>query len=316
MNCSTFSLAICTYNGEKTLPLAVDAILRQKENDRLLYELLLIDNASTDNTKDICLAYEKKDRRVKYLYEASPGLSNARKCAATHAAGDWVIYIDDDNILDENWLFELDRCIKTAPKGVGVLNGAVVAVPAEPLTEEEKMRLRTLYRNLACTHIESIDSPASPPTIPFGAGMCIKTEALRTILNNGWLSLSGRKGTSLASGEDTELANKCFLQGYSFLYNEKMHMQHLIPQARLSRNYADRLIKGLTEGWYAHLSTKRHYIIARLSRFVKYVGVYLIASIRKNTKKQPAKELALQNLVRSKTFLKCVWNDRLFRKNN
>jgi len=314
MDSLVFSIAICTYNGEKTLSLAIDAILNLRKSNEYMAELLLIDNASKDRTREICLSYEKKDPRIKYLYEAEPGLSNARKCAATHAIGDWMIYVDDDNILNENWLVELYNCLSTAPSNVGILNGAVIAVPAEPLSDDETMRLKTLYKNLACTHIENMDAPAAPPPFPFGAGMCIKTDALRKILENGWLTLSGRKGGSLASGEDTELANKCFSLGYTFIYNDKMHMQHLIPKSRLSRDYTDRLIKGLTEGWYAHISTQKHYVRARFVRAVKYLLKFLRASIQKHSKMQPKKELALQDLVRSKTFLNCVWNDKLFKK--
>lgn len=311
----TFSFAICTYNGEKTLSLAVDAILRLKENERLLRELLLIDNASKDGTKDICRAYEKKDRRVKYLYEAEAGLSNARRCAAQNVTGEWIIYIDDDNVLDENWLVELEDCLKTAPDSVGILNGAVIATEAEPLTEDEKMRLSILYPHLACTHLGNTDAPVCRPAFPFGAGMCIKTVALQTILNDGWLTLSGRKGNSLASGEDTELASKCLALGYTYLYNEKMHMLHLIPKARLSRDYINRLTRGLTEGWYVHVSSKKHYVRERFLRAVKYTGVFVAASFKKHSKNPRKKEIALQNIVRSKVFLKCVWKDKLLKRN-
>lgn len=313
MNTPAFSVAICTYNGEKTLSLAIDAILALKENDTLLKELLLIDNASKDATKDICLSYAEKDSRVKYLYESEAGLSNARRCAVQNATGDWMVYVDDDNILDENWLIELCETIKKNPEA-GIVNGAVLAVAAEPLDDDERMRLSLLYKNLACTHLNSWDEPSSAPPFPFGAGMCIKTDALRKILADGWLSLSGRKGASLASGEDTELAAKCMALGNTFVYNDKMRLTHLIPKARLSRNYADRLFRGLTEGWYAHVSASRHYVVARGVRAVKYIGVLLSSSFAKHSKDATKRERALHRNVKAKTFLKCVWRDKLFLK--
>ena len=314
MNTPAFSVAICTCNGEKNISLAIDAILKLKENDILLKELLLIDNASKDKTKEICLSYAEKDSRVKYLYEAEAGLSNARRCAVENAAGDWMIYVDDDNILDENWLTELSAAIKAHPEA-GIMNGAVLAVEAEPLDADEKTRLSLLYKNLACTHLTDLNEPASAPSSPFGAGMCIKMEPLRKILEDGWLSLSGRKGTSLASGEDTELAAKCLALGYTFFYNEKMHLEHLIPKARLSRDYADRLCKGLTEGWYANVSASRYYVIGRAARAMKYACVLITSSLAKHSKDAKKREYALQRNTKAKTFLKCVWRDKLFCKN-
>ena len=313
MNAPAFSVAICTYNGAKTISRAIDAILVLEENGTLLKELLLIDNASKDNTKDICLSYAEKDSRVKYLYEKEAGLSNARRCAVQNASGDWLVYVDDDNVLDKRWLVELAATIEKNPEA-GIINGASLAVAAEPLDEDEEMRLSLLYKSLACTHLKGWDEPASPLSFPFGAGMCIKIEPLRKILSDGWLSLSGRKGASLASGEDTELATKCLSLGYTFVYNDKMRLEHLIPKARLSRDYANRLIKGLTEGWYANVSAKKLYIVHRFLRGIKYAIVLLAASLQKNSKNRYKKERSLQNIVRAKTFLKCIMRDWLLRR--
>jgi len=310
---NTFSFAICTYNGEKTLRKAVDSILEQNSFAQLVTQVLLIDNASTDKTAEICREYEKKNEKVLYIYEEKPGLANARR-RAVNATGDWVIYVDDDNVLDCNWLAELQKTVIENPTA-GIINGAVIAWPSEQLSEEEEIRLQLLHRNLACTHVREMDPTVPENKQPMGAGMCVRTQALRRLDADGWLKLMGRTGKQLLSGEDTELAAAVFAQGYSFVSNYKMYMYHLIPAARLSEAYTERLLTGLAEGWYAYISGKRGYVLQRLLRAVKYVLIYGKNSLFRAHRGKPIQiEKQRHDRIRAKAFLRCVWRDKLFHK--
>ena len=97
------SVIVPVYNVEKYLSECIESILRQTYAN---YELLLINDGSTDNSLEICRYFEKKDKRVKVISKENGGLSDARNVGLDYASCEYVIFIDsDDYIADE--LFEV-----------------------------------------------------------------------------------------------------------------------------------------------------------------------------------------------------------------
>lgn len=93
------SIIIPIYNSEKYLNQCIDSILISKNN----FELLLIDDGSTDKSYEICDKYEKKDFRVKVLHKKNGGVSSARNLGISNATGKYVMFVDSDDILINNW---------------------------------------------------------------------------------------------------------------------------------------------------------------------------------------------------------------------
>lgn len=263
-----YTIVVCTYNGEKNLSECLNALLNLKEIDKLVQKIIVVDNNSIDGTRKIIEEYERKNKIISYEFEEKQGLSYARE-HAVRAQTSWVIYVDDDNILDENWLIELNRTI-SKNENLGVVNGAVIAKPVAGLSDEQQMILKVMFRNLACTHLEEPQVNDKINKIPMGAGMCIRTDALIEIEREGWLSLLGRTGKNLASGEDSELCNRVFKQGYEYSCNYNMKLWHLIPKDRLSEDYAVKLLCGLVDGRVALLKKQRHAAIKRSLRKMKW----------------------------------------------
>lgn len=268
-----FTIVICTYNGARFLRKNLDAILRLKCLDRLVDKVLLVDNNSSDDTKKIALEYAERNSLIKYEFERRQGLSFARE-HAVNADTEWVIYVDDDNILSQDWLVHLNSLVKGDDR-LGIVNGAVIAVPYDELTKQERSILEVMYRNLACTHLCIPQKDDVENQIPMGAGLCVKTKALQKIYNEGWLRLKGRNGKALSSGEDTELCARILSQGYLYRCDYEMTLEHLIPKERLSIEYTIRLIDGLVKGRVDFLKTQRHWVIAKFVRILKYNMVLL-----------------------------------------
>lgn len=100
-----FSVVVPVYNVEKYLKICVDSILNQTYND---FELLLINDGSTDNSAQIISDYEKIDNRVKGIHKTNGGQSTARNLGVEKASGDYVVFLDsDDFISDNNYLSDL-----------------------------------------------------------------------------------------------------------------------------------------------------------------------------------------------------------------
>lgn len=97
------SVIIPVYNGERFLEDTLTSVLQQTYKD---FELILVDDGSTDNTPQICEEYAKKDRRIKVIHQKNGGMSNARdngyKIASDHT---WIAFLDADDIFSPN-MFE------------------------------------------------------------------------------------------------------------------------------------------------------------------------------------------------------------------
>lgn len=87
------------YNKEKYLRDTIDAILRQDYEN---FELITVDDGSTDDSKIICSEYANKDDRVKVYHIENGGVSNARNIGIRYATGDYIQFIDADDTINQN----------------------------------------------------------------------------------------------------------------------------------------------------------------------------------------------------------------------
>lgn len=101
MNNPKISVIVPVYNAEQYLPKCIDSVLAQVEQD---FEILLIDDGSTDGSGKICDDYQAKDSRIKVFHEQNGGVCSARNKGLDEAKGDWIFFIDDDDYIDENEL--------------------------------------------------------------------------------------------------------------------------------------------------------------------------------------------------------------------
>lgn len=97
------SVIVPIHNSELTLIKCLDSIINQTLND---IEILLINNASTDKSEEICLNYARNDKRIKYARLDTPGVSNARNVGKNMANGEYIAFVDSDDYIALN-MYEL-----------------------------------------------------------------------------------------------------------------------------------------------------------------------------------------------------------------
>lgn len=95
------SIVVAIYNAEKYLSRCLDSIISQSYT---CFELLLIDDGSTDNSGLICEEYAKCDSRIKVFHKKNGGVSSARNVGLENAKGDWITFCDSDDFVNPNWL--------------------------------------------------------------------------------------------------------------------------------------------------------------------------------------------------------------------
>jgi glycosyltransferase involved in cell wall biosynthesis len=89
------TVTICTYNGENYLRQTLESVIAQTYRN---IEIVIVDDGSTDNTRNILKEYEQLDARIKVYYQDNKGLAAARNAVFGHANGEWIAIIDQDDL--------------------------------------------------------------------------------------------------------------------------------------------------------------------------------------------------------------------------
>jgi glycosyltransferase involved in cell wall biosynthesis len=103
MNNPPYSVIIPTLNQSRKLHQCLDRLSCLLFDPRM-FEVLIVDNGSSDDTKDVSLSFEEKIKNLRYLYCAEPGLMAARHMGCDEAKGDILCYLDDDSLVTKEWL--------------------------------------------------------------------------------------------------------------------------------------------------------------------------------------------------------------------
>lgn len=129
------SIIIPIYNTGRYLPRCLDSILGQVFSD---FELILVDDGSTDASGDICEAYARRDSRIQVFHKENGGVSSARNMGLDYARGEWVYFMDSDDELMPNGLQTLIDCISSE---VDSVLGGIVEIDGNG--EESTVEART-----------------------------------------------------------------------------------------------------------------------------------------------------------------------------
>ena len=115
------SVVVCTYNRAPLLREAILSLARLECDGRFSYDIVVIDNASTDDTPSVVHELSHlTDVQVTGVREDRPGISYARNRGVEEATGDWIAFFDDDGIADPKWL-DASQMIAKELKGPGGL---------------------------------------------------------------------------------------------------------------------------------------------------------------------------------------------------
>lgn len=95
------SIIVPVYNAKKTLKRCINSIINQSYKD---WELLLVDDGSTDDSSIICDEYAQQDRRIRVFHKQNGGVSSARNVGLDNAIGEWVTFIDSDDWIEKRML--------------------------------------------------------------------------------------------------------------------------------------------------------------------------------------------------------------------
>ena len=240
------SVIICAHNSRSDYLARVIDALRNQSIDQREWELLLVDSGSTPPLSErVDLSWHALARHVR---EDEPGLTRARLRGIAESAGDLVIFVDDDNVLDPDFLSTSARIYGEKPH-IGAWSGQ--AFPEFDVPPPEWTR--RYWGNLVIRQLERdrwSNLPLNAETMPCGAGLCVR----RSVANHyAHLHESGarqflldRVGTSLLAGGDNDLAACACEVGLGVGVFTALRLKHLMPAIRLREDYLLRLIEGIS----------------------------------------------------------------------
>lgn len=219
-------------------------LLKQKLQDGLRLEIILVDNASTDRTievaQEVWQTYSHKiNHRISYqmVFEPRQGLSYARFTGAYNAKFPYLIYCDDDNYLAENYC-EVAYELMENDHSIGACGGEGIPIFENGVPPEWITRLRLSFAWGAQNDQEGYLTTYSL----YGAGLTMRRSIIMRLINLAYQPvLEDRLGATLGSGGDEELTMWCKIMGYRLYYTPRLRFQHFIKSQRLTIEYVKRL---------------------------------------------------------------------------
>ena len=103
------SVIVCIYNMERFLRRSLDSLRHQSMKD---FEVLLVDDGSSDRSSDICDSYTRSDRRFRYIYKENGGVNDARATGVINAYGRYLCFLDPDDFVEPDYLYKLHHAIR------------------------------------------------------------------------------------------------------------------------------------------------------------------------------------------------------------
>jgi glycosyltransferase involved in cell wall biosynthesis len=237
------SVVICTHNPRPHYFRRVLSALQGQTLPKEQWELLVIDNLSSNPlASNWDLSWHPNGRHV---LESELGLSPARKRGIRESSGSVLIFVDDDNVLDANYL-SVALKIGDEWRKLGTWGSGATA-PEFELQPSEAIKRLLAFLALRDVKVPRWGNLADWELTPWGAGMCARREVAEAYVRmseQSAIRIPGRKGKSLGACDDVEICYVARHYGLGTGIFPELKLLHLIPKERLDPEYLLNLYQG------------------------------------------------------------------------
>lgn len=248
-----FTVAIRAYNAATRLPQILWRLHQQVGVSRVRWEILIIDNRSGDGTSQLIHQWQREwtgAAELCYCWEERQGAVFARQRAVQEARGEWIGFLDDDNLPSQDWVLQALRFGRAHPRAVAIgsrIEGMFEVSPP-PRFGRIAHFFPVIERDVEICFNHGIYGRKR--VFPPGAGLVVRRQAwLEGVPEE--LRLRGPVARSLsAKGEDLEALGHLQRAGWEVWFNPLMRIQHWIPAYRLERQYLQAFFRGIGLGRY------------------------------------------------------------------
>jgi glycosyltransferase involved in cell wall biosynthesis len=224
------SAIICTHNREEYLGAAIDSLLQQ---DFYSYEVIVVDNASSDRTRKI-VEERLSQPQLNYVYEEVTGLSVARNTGAKEARAPILAYLDDDAVASPHWLKSIYNAYQSNEK-LAIAGGKVALLWPKGITAPPWLSSE-LAGNLGAYDLgKSIVYITNPGLTPRGLNYSVRRTFLEQV--GGFNVNLGRVGKNLLSNEELHMTELALQRGWQVAYLPDAVVAHNVAPERLERTW-------------------------------------------------------------------------------
>jgi glycosyltransferase involved in cell wall biosynthesis len=204
------------------------------------YEIIIVDNNSGDNTKDICSTFCKAEKNATFVTENKQGLSHARNKGLFKSKGDFIAFIDDDAVASPTWCEKIlasFKNIRPTPVAVGGQIHPIYEIkPPKWFTDDFEIRTWGNKRGFL--------QPPKAQNGFSGSNMAFRRSSLVEI--NGFCPLFGQRGNVIAFGEETHVFRILYKKEPYFWYDPDIIVYHCTPYRNMTIKY--RFVRSLKMG--------------------------------------------------------------------
>ncbi|MEM9833382.1 MAG: glycosyltransferase [Bacteroidota bacterium] len=233
------SIIVCTYNRDQYIDKTLNYLFQQ-DLDPSEYEVIIVDNNSTDQTAQICQNFLESNSTAPFYYflETNQGHSYSRNRGVKESNAKLISFIDDDAFVHPSFGKNIIRFFQEYEDCL-VIGGKIIPVYEE---EEPKWMSRFLLPLVSALDMGNSPRPFTGRKFPVGANMAFR----RTVFDRyGLFNVAlGRKGSGLLGGDEKELIYRVKADNLPIYYVPDVVVDHIIPPKRLIKTY----IQGLAQG--------------------------------------------------------------------
>lgn len=285
------SVIVPVYNTEKYLDRCIESILNSTYTD---FELLLINDGSTDQSLDICRKYKEQDSRITLISQENQGVSAARNLGLRVCRGDWIIFIDSDDYISSDFL-EMTACAKYQDKDLLLFDfdrsgndtlpddnppaplKACTSICPNGCTITERQTSSAIYYEKEDMH-ELIRRILVPEKLPGVGNMDFRTPCARAYRRSVIDRYSIRFSRDITIGEDLLFNLAYQLRAHSCVYISRPVYHYDMHQGSSSRSFNPKL-------WENHIRLQRQVkeLLEKCSAFSCFENAYYSYSLENLT---------------------------------
>jgi len=228
------TVILCTHNRCEELAGALHSISASQVAESLTWEVLVVDNNSTDQTRNVVEEFCRRDPgRFRYIFEPRQGLSYARNTGIANARGEVLAFTDDDVKVEHTWLQNLTA--EMLNNG-GWAGAAGRTLPAQKYTPPAWLPNDfDTWAGIIFAYFDLGDEAGELHCAPYGANMAYRRAVFAKY--GGFRTDLGRNPGDKIGNEDTEFGRRLMLRGEQLRYEPSAIVYHRVLHERVTQKY-------------------------------------------------------------------------------
>jgi glycosyltransferase involved in cell wall biosynthesis len=238
------TVAICTFNRAESLRRTLKSLAAMRVPSALAWELIIVNNNSTDHTDDVIEEYRNR-LPLWREFEPRQGHSNARNRAIYSARGEYILWTDDDVVVDAGWLTAYVDAFRRWP------DAAVYGGPIKPRYDPPVPRWIAECESLVDSAFAILDFgnevqslSVAEGRIPYGANFAVRLAEQRVFRYDPHL---GRAPNRFRAGDETDVVSRLLMSGVKGYWIPLAKVEHCIGRERQTIPYIGTYYEGFGE---------------------------------------------------------------------